>query len=136
MPSFSLPDVTTGQNVDVSEHLAQGPGAIVFMQTSCSACRRELKVFKALVEKFPEFKVVAISVDAGGPKRVVRYKDGYEFPFLFLHDPEYEKPDLFGAVRLCVAKDDGAKRCGLVLAPQWKVDRFGQRAGRFDAGEG
>jgi thiol-disulfide isomerase/thioredoxin len=96
VPSILLPDVTTGQQVDVAEYLKGSPGAIVFMQTSCSACRRELKVLKAIVEKFPVFKVVAISVDAGGPKRVARYKEGFEFPFLFLHDPEYVKPDLFG----------------------------------------
>lgn len=96
LPALTLPDVTTGQGVDVVEHLRGAPGAIVFMQISCSACRSELKVLKAIGERRPEFRVVAVSVDAGGPKRVARYKEEQELPFLFVHDPQFEKPALFG----------------------------------------
>lgn len=96
LPALTLPDVTTGQGVDVVEHLKGAPGAIVFMQTSCSACRSELNVLKAVGERYPLFKVVAVSVDAGGSKRVARYKEQHEFPFLFVHDPKFEKPGLFG----------------------------------------
>ena len=95
-PTIVLPDVTTGQSVDVTEHLKGAPGAIVFMQTSCSACRREMKALKSIVATYPDFKVVAVSVDGSGPDRVVRYREKHELAFLFVHDPDYVTPETFG----------------------------------------
>jgi peroxiredoxin len=95
-PSLLLPNVITGKDIDVIDYLKGRVGAIVFMQTSCSACRKELKALKVISSTITDLKVIAISVDAGARKRVVRYREGFKLPFLFLHDPEFKSPEIFG----------------------------------------
>lgn len=94
-PVISLVNVDAEQEMEVAKFLADSVGAVVYMQTSCAVCRRELKVLQELAAKLT-FKVVAISVDASGPDRVVKYKNHFGFDFPFLHDPEFKTPGLFG----------------------------------------
>jgi peroxiredoxin len=79
------------------------------MQTSCAACRQELLALKDLRGKYPELKVVAISVDSGNPARVARYREHFGFDFPFVHDPDFKTPELFGfsftPALVLVAKD-------------------------------
>ncbi len=94
-PGLRLPDVDTGALVDVRPE----PGsllAVVYMQTSCAACRKELLAFKELRARYPDLRVLAISVDSGSPARVKRYREHFGFDFPFLHDPEFKTPELFG----------------------------------------
>ncbi|WP_025322899.1 TlpA family protein disulfide reductase [Deferrisoma camini] len=95
-PSLNLPDVEGGRTVDVKDYLSGSVGAVVFMQTSCAACRKELLALKELRERYPGIRVVAISVDSGSPARVKRYREHFGFQFPFLHDPEFKTPGLFG----------------------------------------
>lgn len=96
LPSFSLPDVATGNVVEVKGLFEGHVGALVFMQTSCAACRAELMALSGLARKYPELRVVAVSVDSGGANRVARYREGYAFSFPFVHDPAYTAPGYFG----------------------------------------
>lgn len=96
LPEISLVDVTKDSAVDLAGLVAGSPGAIAYMQTSCAACRKELMALKELEEKYPDLKVVAISVDAGNPARVARYREHFAFSFPFLHDPDFRTPELFG----------------------------------------
>jgi len=96
LPTLSLPDALTGAPVDVPATLQGSPGALAFMQTSCAACRKELTILKDLQLRHPALKVVAVSVDAGPAERVVRYREHFAFEFLFLHDPDFKAPELFG----------------------------------------
>ncbi|GAB4262952.1 MAG: hypothetical protein Kow0092_13530 [Deferrisomatales bacterium] len=82
--------------MDLKEAFHDAVGAVVFMQTSCAACRKELLAIKDLQARYPRFKVVVVSVDAGSPSRVERYKDHFGFPFPFVHDPEFTVPEQFG----------------------------------------
>ncbi|NOY44561.1 MAG: TlpA family protein disulfide reductase [Deltaproteobacteria bacterium] len=95
-PDLALPDVEGGRSVDVGDYLSGSVGAVVFMQTSCAACRKELLALKELVERYPGLRVVAISVDSGSPARVKRYREHFGFQFPFLHDPEFKTPGVFG----------------------------------------
>lgn len=95
LPSISLPDVDTNVETDVGKELSGKVGAIVYMQTSCAVCRRELRFFNELSSKY-DFKVIAISVDADSPERVVKYKEHFGFKFNFLQDKEFTTPGLFG----------------------------------------
>lgn len=95
MPAMKLLDVSTGADMAVSEHLAGSVGAIVYMQTSCAACRKELIALKEISAKYPGLKIIAISVDSGNPARVKRYQDHFGFDFPFLHDPDFATPELF-----------------------------------------
>ena len=96
VPEMTLVDVSTGAEVVVAEAISGSVGAVVYMQTSCAACRKELIALKELSAKYPDRKIVAISVDSGNPARVKRYKDHFGFEFPFLHDPGFQTPDLFG----------------------------------------
>ena len=96
LPDISLPSVVDGAPVRVAEYVAGHVAALVYMQTSCAACRKELLVLKELLARYPELRVVAVSVDSGGPARVKRYRDHFGFDFPFLHDPEFKTPELFG----------------------------------------
>lgn len=96
LPPLSLPDASTGQPAEAGALLKGSVGAVVYMQTSCAACRKELTALKDLQTKFPQFKVVAVSVDTGEPDRVARYREHFAFDFPFLHDPDFKTPELFG----------------------------------------
>jgi peroxiredoxin len=95
-PALTLPDVTMGRDLDVKKHFSGSVGALVFMQTSCAACRKELNAFSEILKKHPTLKIIAVSVDSGGGNRVDRYREGYGFTFPFVHDPEFKTPEIFG----------------------------------------
>lgn len=109
LPAITLPDAATEKPVDVGAVFQGGVGAISYMQTSCAACRQELLALKDLRGKYPELKVVAISVDSGNPARVARYREHFGFDFPFVHDPDFKTPELFGfsftPALVLVAKD-------------------------------
>ena len=94
-PVLQLPDVETGVVVEVRPQ-ADRVLAVVYMQTSCAACRKELLALKTLKTKYPALDVVAVSVDSGSPARVRRYKEHFGFDFPFVHDPEFRTPGQFG----------------------------------------
>ncbi len=96
VPDLTLADAATGRPVRVADEIGGRVGAIAYMQTSCAACRKELLALKELQARYPELRIVAISVDSGNPARVKRYREHFGFPFPFLHDPEFKTPDLFG----------------------------------------
>jgi peroxiredoxin len=96
LPELELVDVESGEKKQAAALLRGSVGAIVYMQTSCAACRKELMALKEIQVEFPELKVVVISVDSGNPARVKRYMEHFEFTFPFLHDPEFKTPELFG----------------------------------------
>lgn len=96
IPKVILNNIKTNQASTLSE-LADGKVTVViYMQTSCAACRKELEAVKNMIQYVPEIAVVAISVDAGSPARILKYIEHYQFPFDFLHDPSFTTPELFG----------------------------------------
>jgi peroxiredoxin len=109
LPAITLPDAATEKPVDLGAVFQGSVGAISYMQTSCAACRQELLALKDLRGKYPELKVVAISVDSGNPARVARYREHFGFDFPFVHDPDFKTPELFGfsftPALVLVAKD-------------------------------
>ena len=96
VPKVILNDVKTNQAVTLNEISKDKVTIVVYMQTSCAACRKELEEIKNMVTYVPELNVIAISVDAGSPARIVKYIEHYQFPFTFLHDPSFKTPELFG----------------------------------------
>jgi peroxiredoxin len=95
-PQLRLNDVETGEVVDVKEAVGGSVGAVVFMQTSCGVCRKELMALKDIGINNPSLRVVAVSADSGSPGRVANYKKTNGFPFRFVHDPEFEAGSRFG----------------------------------------
>jgi peroxiredoxin len=95
-PKVILNDIKTNQASNLSEIGKGKVSVVVYMQTSCAACRKELEAIKSMLSYVPELNVVAISVDAGSPARILKYIEHYQFPFTFLHDPSFTTPELFG----------------------------------------
>lgn len=95
-PSITLNDVETGNPVNMVETLEGKVGAVVFMQTSCGVCRKELAALREIGTRKASLGVLAVSVDSGPRGRVANYKKTNGFPFLFLHDPEFEAGSRFG----------------------------------------
>ena len=85
MPSFVLPDVVTGENVD-SKSLAGKTLLITFFATWCPPCMQEVPALIDLQEKYSKegFSVVALSVDEGGSKVVKKLveKRSINYPVL------------------------------------------------------
>ena len=96
IPKIILHDVQTGEIKYLNEVIYGKVTVIVYMQTSCAACRKELENLKSMLDDFPDLNVIAISVDAGSPKRIKKYIKHYKFPFTFLHDPTFSTPEYFG----------------------------------------
>ena len=95
-PKVILNNVKTNQASNLSEISAGKVTVVVYMQTSCAACRKELETIKDMLTYVPELNIVAISVDAGSTARILKYVEHYQFPFTFLHDPSFTTPELFG----------------------------------------
>jgi peroxiredoxin len=95
-PKVILNDIKTNQAATLNEIGKDKVTVVVYMQTSCAACRKELEALKNMMSFVPELNVVSISVDAGSPARILKYIEHYQFPFTFLHDPSFSTPELFG----------------------------------------
>ncbi len=67
MPSFSLPDVVSGKQVDSSSFNGKVL-FVTFFATWCPPCRMEVPELKQLQKNFADgnFSVIAISIDQGG----------------------------------------------------------------------
>lgn len=85
MPSFVLPDVVTGENVD-SKSFAGKTLLITFFATWCPPCMQEVPDLIDLQKKYSSkaFSVVALSVDEGGAKVVKKLveKRSINYPVL------------------------------------------------------
>ncbi len=94
-PKIILKDVRTNQPTKLNEIIKGKVTVLVYMQTSCAACRKELEALKNMKDFVPELNIIAVSVDAGCTNRIKKYIDHYKFDFMFLHDPSFTTPELF-----------------------------------------
>ena len=85
MPSFVLPDVVTGDNID-SKSFAGKTLLITFFATWCPPCMQEVPDLINLQNKYSSkgFSVIALSVDESGPKVVKKLveKRSINYPVL------------------------------------------------------
>lgn len=97
---FALPDGLNGAPVKFSSDIlgqADKLIALVFMNTSCSACQAEVSLMSRLAEKYGDkFKVYVIAVDMRGAQLVKGYDASYKYNVQYLLDPEFTIPPLFG----------------------------------------
>jgi len=96
-----------GKNVDVA--VDKGLVAITFFNSSCSACKAEMRLIDAMAKQNKGLKVIAVSVDAQGEKTTRPFIEANKFSkFEFYIDPEYKTPEKFGfsfSPALIVVKD-------------------------------
>jgi thiol-disulfide isomerase/thioredoxin len=96
-----------GKNAEVA--VDKGLVAIVFFNTSCSACKAEMALLNAMSKQNKALKVIAVSVDAQGAKTTKLFVESSNYDkFAFYIDPEYKSPERFGfsfSPALVVVKD-------------------------------
>ncbi len=91
---FDLPQVD-GKNVNL-ESLKGRKTFLIFMQSSCTQCRDEIKTVNGLYDSIKDkVNVVAVGVDID-PTRLTQYKTAYNVKFPILLDPEYSVPNSLG----------------------------------------
>lgn len=91
---FDLKQVD-GPNVTLAS-LAGKNTVLIFMQSSCTQCRDEMKTVNAMYDKIKDkVNVVAIGVDIE-PARLTQYKSAYKIVFPILLDPDFTVPTSVG----------------------------------------
>ncbi len=91
---FDLKQVD-GPNVTLAS-LAGKKTALVFMQSSCTQCRDEMKAINAMYDNIKDkVNVAAIGVDIE-PARLTQYKSAYKIQFPILLDPDFTVPTSIG----------------------------------------
>jgi peroxiredoxin len=70
--------------------------AIIFANTSCGACRKELKLLSELSAKHEGFTTYVILVDMKGAKMVSSFASRFDFEVTYLLDPEFSIPPIYG----------------------------------------
>jgi peroxiredoxin len=76
--------------------LAGKKTVLIFMQSSCTQCRDEMKAVAEMYDKIKDkVNVVAIGVDIE-PARLTQYKSAYKIQFPILIDPDFSVPASVG----------------------------------------
>jgi len=99
VPDFSLPDGLTGKTVYFDADIKDKSPliALVFMSTTCSACKAELTMLSYLANDYEDdFVVYAVSIDLNGSKTVPHYNKTFGFNVNYLLDPDFNLPRKFG----------------------------------------
>ena len=99
-PNFSLPDGLTGESVELAGDILgkdEGITALVFMNTTCSACQAEVTLLSKLADRMDgKLKICLLAVDIRGKKLVKSFAEHYRYNVRYLLDPEYSVPPLYG----------------------------------------
>ena len=94
-PSFNFTDVATG-GVVPSDTIARGrPLLLVFLQTACQSCYREMMTLKAAKAESPDLEVLGIFLDMKA-KDFQKYISENGLPFTFGWDSGYSIADTYG----------------------------------------
>lgn len=94
-PSFNFTDVVSGAAVP-SDTLARGrPLLLVFLQTACQSCFREMMALKAVKAANPDFEILGIFLDMKA-KDFQKYISENGLPFTFGWDSGYTVADAYG----------------------------------------
>lgn len=95
-PKITLNNIQTGQVTNLNEVGKGKVNVIVYMQTSCVACKEILQKLQNMLNDFPELYVVAINIEKVRTERIKNYIDHYKYKFTFLHDPDLTTARFFG----------------------------------------
>ena len=72
--------------------------AILFMTTTCSACKAEMALLHNIASKNDGFKLYAVCVDMEGELTIPAYHEEYGFKATYMLDPDFTIPSKFGFI--------------------------------------
>lgn len=94
-PRFTFPELATGATKTLAD-IAQGrPLLLVFLETACRSCVREIVAIKRIQADRPGFAVLGVFLDIN-PRDLTRYVTDYDLPFSFTWDGAYTMADAYG----------------------------------------
>jgi peroxiredoxin len=70
--------------------------AIIFANTSCGACRKELKILSALSSKYGDLTTYVILIDMRGKEVVEDFAEQLKYNVTYLLDPQFTIPPVYG----------------------------------------
>ena len=70
--------------------------AIIFANTSCGACRKEISTLSSLSSQRPDFTTYAILVDMQGGEMIEEFHKRFNFNVTYLLDPDFTLPPTYG----------------------------------------
>ena len=85
----------TGETRDLDEVAGGGPLLVVFLQTACGTCIREMVGLKKVLAQTPDCRVLGVFVDIK-PRGLEEYVALYNLPFTFTWDQDSSKADAYG----------------------------------------
>jgi peroxiredoxin len=93
-PDFEFTD-TVGQKGSLYKAAEGKPLLLVFVQTSCRSCQREMAFIKELQDKGSNIEILVVFVDLKQRDFVAFAKEN-GLPFRFLWDSDYKVADAYG----------------------------------------
>ncbi|HSH68734.1 MAG TPA: TlpA disulfide reductase family protein [Deferrisomatales bacterium] len=94
-PPFAFTDMHTGETRSLDEVARGGPLLVVFLQTACGTCVREMVGLKRLVAEIPGCRVLGVFIDIK-PRGLAEYVALYDLPFTFTWDHDSSRADAWG----------------------------------------
>ncbi len=94
-PRFRFAEIPGGEVRSLDEVAPGRPVLVVFLQTACRSCVRELLAVKKLRAEIGRFGVVGVFVDMKA-RDFEGYVRDYDLPFRFTWDPDFTLANAFG----------------------------------------
>jgi peroxiredoxin len=94
-PRFTFSDIKTGETKGFADVAGDGPLLLVFLQTACRSCVREMVALKNVHGEVGGFSVVGVFLDLK-PRGLEKYVAEYDLPFTFTWDGGYATADAYG----------------------------------------
>jgi peroxiredoxin len=94
-PSFTCTDALTGTMMSFDSLYRDQPMVLVFLQTACRSCQREMDLLKKLHKEFGKFGVLGVFIDMT-PRNFRKYIEQNELPFSFTWDTDNSIADAYG----------------------------------------
>ena len=94
-PDFSFSDLHTGETRTLEEMAGGDPLLVVFLQTACRTCIREMVGLKKVLAKAPACQVLGVFIDIK-PRGLTEYVALYDLPFTFTWDQDSSRAEAWG----------------------------------------
>ena len=94
-PRFTFSDIRNGETKSFTDVAGDGPLLLVFLQTACRSCVREMVALKNVRADVGGFEILGVFLDLK-PRGLEEYVEDYELPFTFTWDGSYTTADAYG----------------------------------------
>ena len=94
-PLFRFPDLLTGETKEFADVAPDRPLLVVFLQTACRSCVREMVALKNLKADVEDIGILGVFLDLR-PRGLEEYVAEYDLPFTFTWDGSYTTADAYG----------------------------------------